>query len=285
MSPLSNGRYAEGDDVTTDTAVVADLAAQALGVVAEEGRGRVVIVPAGARAEIVDLTPFALTPWRPKGTARPQSVEAFIDYVRRHQRPTTTIWVEPLDGKVVAVLNDHGPDQDEEFGDFRAELALPVTPEWKHWMSRDKRYGSQTEFAEHIEEGLDEIRDPPGALLLEIAQSMQATVTAEFKSASRLDDGSIAVQWVEDINASAGRAGDLMIPQEITLGIAPFYGEQPYELLARIRYRIGHGELSIGYSLNRPDTIIRDCLLEIRSRIEEAFPGQVFIGSPPTGHR
>jgi uncharacterized protein YfdQ (DUF2303 family) len=268
-----------------ENAVVADLAAQALGVVAEEGRAHVVIVPAGARAEVVDMTPYALTPWRPKGTARPQSVEAFIDYVRRHLSDRTTVWVEPLDGKVVAVLNDHGPEGAEEFGDWRAELVLPVTPEWTHWMSRDKRYGTQTEFAEHIEEGIDEIRDPTGAHMLEIAQSMQATVTAEFKSASRLDNGEIAVQWVEDIEARAGRAGDLMIPQEMTLGIAPFYGEQPYELLARIRYRIAQGELRIGYALNRPDVIIRDCLLAIRARIEQAFPDQVFIGSPPTGHR
>jgi uncharacterized protein YfdQ (DUF2303 family) len=274
-----------GRTAASDAAILADLSAQALGVVAEEGHARVVVVPAGAKAEVVDLAPYALTPRRAKGTAKPQSVEAFIDYVGRHRRDTTTIWVEPLDGKVVAVLNDHGPDQAEKFGDFRAELVLPVTPEWTHWLKRDKRYGSQTEFAEHIEEGLDEIRDPPGALVLEIAQSMQATVTAEFKSAARLDDGSIAVQWVEDINATAGRTGDLKIPQEITLGIAPFYGEQPYELLARIRYRIAGGELAIGYSLNRPDVIVRDCLLAIRARIEEAFPNQVYIGSPPTGHR
>jgi uncharacterized protein YfdQ (DUF2303 family) len=268
-----------------ENAVIADLAAQALGSIADEGGAHIVVVPAGADAKIVDLTPYALTPWRPKGTAKPQSVEAFIDYVRRHLKDTTTVWVEPLDGKVVAVLNDHGPQQDAEFGDLRAELVLPKTPEWIHWLSRDKRYGTQTEFAEHIEEGLEEIREPSGALLLEIAQSMQATVTAEFKSASRLDDGSIAVQWVEDVEARAGRTGDLMIPQEITLGIAPFYGEQPYELIARIRYRIGQGELRIGYALNRPDVIIRDCLLAIRARIEAAFPGQVFIGSPPSGHR
>jgi uncharacterized protein YfdQ (DUF2303 family) len=269
----------------SDAAVVADLSAQALGVIGEEGRARIVVVPAGASADVVSLEEHALTPWRAKGTASPKSVESFIDYVRRHLKETTTIWVEPLDGKVVAVLNDHAPVQSEEWGDLRAVLHLPVTPEWEHWMSRDGRRGSQQEFAEHLEEGLDEIRVPDAATLLEVAQSIHATVNAEFRSAARLDNGAIAVQWVEDVNARGGAAGDVEIPQEMILGIAPFYGEQPYELTARIRYRIEGGGLKIGYKLERPDAVIRDCLIQIRDRIAKEFPDQVFIGAAPTGHR
>lgn len=272
-------------DDRTEAAVVADLAAQGLGVLAEEGRARIVIVPAGARADVVDLTPYALSPWRPKGTAYPKSVDAFTAYVRRHDKEITTIWVEPLDGRIVAVLNDHGPGQAEEFGDFRAELVLPVTPEWAHWTSRDGIRGSQVEFAEHLEEGIDEIRTPNGAVMLEVAQSMQARVTAEFRSAARLDNGAIAMQWVEDVQARAGQTGDLEIPAEMVLGIAPFYGEAPYEVTARIRYRIADGDLRIGYALDRPDAVVRDCLLHIAERITAAFPDKVFMGSPPTGHK
>lgn len=271
--------YKQGDN-TVDAAVIADLAAQALGVVAEEGNAKVVIVPDGAQAEVIDLSPYATRPWRPKGTAQPKSVQAFTAYVSRHLTDETTIWVEPLDGKIIAVLNDHGAGQGESFGDLRADLTLPVTPEWEHWMSRDKSYGSQRDFAEHIEEGLAEIRSPAAADVLEFAQSMQATVTADFKSAARLDDGTITVQWAETIDARAGRAGDVTIPQEIILGIAPFYGEQPYEIRARVRYRIAAGELKIGYALDRPDVVIRDCLMGIRDRLVDTFGDVVFVGAP-----
>ena len=284
---MASKRYTspEGDEQRTDAAVVADLAAQALGVVAEEGYAKVVVVPSGAAAEVIDLSEFHQVPWRAKGTAYPKSVDAFVAYVRRHMAATTTIWVEPLDGKVVAVLNDHGPERAEEWGDHRAVLDLPVTPEWEHWRKRDGVLGSQLDFAEHLEQGLLEIREPDGATLLEIAQSIHGTVTATFRSASRLDNGAIAAQWVEDGDARGGSATAVEIPQRMTLGIAPFYGEQPYEITARIRYRIGGGELRIGYQLDRPDAIVRDCLVGIRDRIDKEFEGHVFMGSPPTGHR
>lgn len=269
-------RTADSEGAVPESAVIADLAQDALGVIAEEGNARLV----AGDARIVDLEPHALSPWRPKGTAYPKSVEAFTAYVRRHLIPSTTVWVEPLEGKVIAVLNDHGAAQTAEWGDLRAELILPVTPEWAHWTSRDRMFGSQRDFAEHIEDGIDEVRDPAGATLLEIAQTMQATVSAEFRSAARLHDGTIAVQWTEHVDARAGTAGDLVIPQEITLGIAPFYGEQPYEVGARIRYRISGGDLSIGYVLDRPDVVVRDCLTGIKDRLLEAFPEQVFIGTP-----
>jgi uncharacterized protein YfdQ (DUF2303 family) len=269
-------------DRTTDggavpeSAVVADLAEQALGVVQSEGAAHIVM----GDARVIDLERHAAAPWRPRGTAYPKSVDAFVAYVRRHLTGSTTVWVEPLEGKVVAVLNDHREGQGPEWGDLRAELILPVTPEWTHWTSRDRRFGSQQEFAEHVEDGLDDVRDPAGATLLEIAQTMQATVNAEFRSASRLHDGTIAMQWTEHIDARAGSAGDLTIPQEITLGLAPFYGEQPYEVRARIRYRISGGNLTIGYVLDRPDVVIRDCLTGIRERLSEEFGDGVFIGQP-----
>jgi uncharacterized protein YfdQ (DUF2303 family) len=271
--------YSEGDN-TTSAAVVADLAAQALGVVAEEGNAKVVIVPRDAQAEVIDLSRYSTRPWRPKGTAHPKSVESFVSYVSRHLTDETTIWVEPLDGRIIAVLNDHGPGQAEAFGDLRADLTLPVTPEWEHWAKRDKVYGTQRDFAEHIEEGLTEIRTPSAAEVLEFAQTMQATVTADFKQASRLDDGTITMQWAEHVDARAGKAGDVTIPQEIILGIAPFYGEQPYEVRARIRYRIAGGDLKIGYALDRPDVVVRDCLMGIRDRLRDTFGDAVLVGAP-----
>lgn len=260
---------------TTEAAVVADLAVKASGIVKETAD--VVILGSG---QVIDLEGYGFTPTRAKGTARPKSVDAFIAYVRRHLTPATTIWAEPLDGKIVAVLNDHGPEQSGEFADLRADLALPVTPEWEHWSARDRQFGAQRDFAEHIEDGLPEIREPDGATMLEVAQTMQATVNAEFKSASRLHDGTISVGWTEHVDARAGSAGDLTIPQEMVLGIAPFYGEAPYEVRARIRYRIASGELKIGYVLDRPDVVIRDCLAHIAARLEEAFPGIVYAGTP-----
>lgn len=274
----------------SNAAVIADLAAQAMGVVATEGDAHVVITPSGAQATVVDLEEHSFAPRRARGTACLKSVEAFCDYVMRHKTDRTTIWAEPLEGRVVAVLNDHGAEQSAEWGDLRADLILTPTPEWEHWAKRDGIYGSQRDFAEHIEDGLDEIRDPAGADLLEIAQTFQATVQAAFRSATRLRDGTIAIQWDEHVDARAGEAGQIEIPQVMELGLAPFYGETPYAVTARIRYRVGAEGLAIGYKLERPEAVVRDCLTAIRERITSDFPGVVFVGVPagpvtPRGRR
>jgi uncharacterized protein YfdQ (DUF2303 family) len=263
------------EDSENEAGVIADLALKSAGVVAEEGLARVL-----ADGTVVDLDRFAHRPWRSKGTARPQSVESLIAYVKRHATPDTTLWVEPLDGHVVAVLNDNGAEQSEAWRDLRADLILPTTPEWDHWTSRDGAFLDQATFAEHVEDGIDEVRDPSAADLLEISQTMQATVTADFRSASRLHDGSIVASWAEHVDARAGAAGDLSIPKEIVLALTPFYGEQPYEVSAKIRYRIKSGTLSIGYKLDRPEAVVRDCLNSIKSRLVEQFGDVVYTGVP-----
>jgi uncharacterized protein YfdQ (DUF2303 family) len=257
-----------------DAQTVADLAAQALGVVQEVGERYVVVVPKGAKAEIVDLERYGLTPWRPSGDAQPKSLEAFIAYVQRHRTDLTTVWVEPLEGRLVAVLNDHGHGQDAQWGDLRATLVLPETPEWTHWMRRHRVYGSQREFAEHVQDGLAEIRQPDGATVLELVQDFQATVTAEFRTASRLDNGAIKAVWSEEISK------ETEIPAELTLALSPFYGEEPYEVLARIRYRVSGGEFAIGYELDRPERVIMDALARIRGTLVETFGDIVYTGTP-----
>lgn len=273
------GRFEySGDGVPTEAEAVARIAGEALGVVTEEGHAKVVMGPDGP--QVIDLSAYALSPWRSSGTARPKSVEAFIDYVKRHTTPATTIWFEPLEGTIIAVLNDAEAGQGDAWRDLRAHLSLPVTPEWEHWARRDGVYGTQREFAEHIEEGLEEVRVPAGAEMLEIAQTFQATISGDFRSATRLNDGTIHMQWQEDVDARAGGAGQLDVPQEIVLGLSPFYGEAPYEVRARIRYRIQSAELKIGYKLDRPDVIIRDCLKDIADRLRAQLDAPVFAGTP-----
>jgi uncharacterized protein YfdQ (DUF2303 family) len=271
---LGDLSYNEGDNVS-DAGIVADLALKSAGVVAQEGH-----VYALADGTIVDLDRHAIRPWRPRGTAKPQSVEALIAYVTRHRTEETTIWVEPLNGHVVAVLNDNGAAQAEAWRDLRADLTLPTTPEWDHWLKRDGDFLDQATFAEHVEDGIDEVRDPSAADLLEVSQTMQATVTADFRSASRLHDGSIVAAWAEHVDARAGAAGDLTIPKEIVLALTPFYGEQPYAVSAKIRYRIRSGTLAIGYKLDRPESVVRDCLNAIKQRLVESFGDVVYTGIP-----
>lgn len=242
-------------------------------------RVHTIVVPADASHVVVDTEQYQPTPDRAKSVYRPATVDALVAVITRHHDPaSTTIWVHPESGQVVAVFNDAAPGT-PGWRDHRAQLDLQQTKEWRHWVSRDGSLMSQVEFAEHIEDGLPELVTPPAADMLELAQSFQATQGATFRSAHRLQDGRVQAQYDEEVTASAGQSGQLAIPNEFLLSIAPFLGEAPYGVTARLRYRLGGGNLKIGYRLVRPDAVVRDALDHVAGKLAASFPA-VFIGTP-----
>lgn len=237
------------------------------------------IVPAGATLSIPDLSAWRERPTRKTGTYRPATVEAFGAYVEAHAHPQhTTVWVHPTSGRIVGVLDDNAPEI-PAWGEHRAETTLTATPEWAYWATKDGQMVSQEQFAEHIEGGLEEIAAPEGAEMLEVAQSFHATSSAQFRQSTRLASGEQRLQYDEEVKASAGASGDLTVPTVILLAIAPFIGEDRYKVTARLRFRLTAGKLTLGYVLDRPDSVIRDALEGIASRLAERFP-LTYVGEP-----
>lgn len=240
-----------------------------------------VAVPEGSNVQELDLSAWRETPYRKTGVYKPATVEAFLNYAGRHAvLETSTIWVHPTSGLIVAVFDDND-SVSPGWKQHTARLQLAATPQWKHWVEKDNSMMSQTEFAEHIEVGLEDILEPNGAVILEMAQTFHAKTTATFRSGTRLSSGETQFQYDEEIKASAGAKGTLEIPSVIMLGISPFIGEEAYKVIARLRYRINSGHLSLGYKLDRPDLVVRDALEKIATQVGEHFP-LTYIGEPPT---
>jgi uncharacterized protein YfdQ (DUF2303 family) len=280
-------------DLTTpgDADAVIDLATRAalpFGVAADENGNATTLIhtlPSGASVSVTDLERYLPAPRRARGTVRPQTVEAFSDYVTRHAEPGTTIWVDGEARRLTAILDDHhgvapGTEQVPGHGEHRAVLDLAHTPEWNHWVTNDCRKFTQSDFAEHIEDGAAEIVVPNAAEMLELASSFHARSSAVFRSAKRLQSGEVQMQYDEEVTATAGKSGDLVVPSDFTLAVAPFVGEPSYKLTARLRYRISSGTLSLSYKLDRPHEVIRHALADIASRLDENLAVAVFAGSP-----
>jgi len=241
-----------------------------------------IVVPAGAALVIPDLRLWRRHPARPTGTYRPATVASFVSYTKHYARvDETTVWVHPTSGKCVAVIDDHDVDL-AGWGDHRAELALQPTPEWTHWMTLDGKLVTQEQFAEHIEAGLQEIEQPDGATMLEMAQSFRLTNNASFRTAKRLVSGEQQFLYDETVEASAGRGGEITVPSAFILLVAPFVGEQDRQVVAKLRYRMSGGSFAIGYKLERPDKVVRDALDAVAAQMAGEFP-RVFVGEPAIG--
>jgi uncharacterized protein YfdQ (DUF2303 family) len=244
-----------------------------------------IVVPAGAQLQVIDPARFdALLdhPRRTSGVVRPATLAALIGYVSFHDGGAeTSVWVNDESGQVVAVLNDHagGGENEPGWGDHRAEFTPRKTPEWIRWTRADGQWLEQEAFAELLEDGLGEIAIPEGAELLEVAQTMSGHTDVQWQSAIRLSSGAIKAEYVEEISAKAGQKGDLEVPTEFTLVLAPFYGEEVVQLNARLRWRLRAGKLTLSFRLDNPHRALDEAIHRMAARLGETF-SHVYIGAP-----
>lgn len=235
-----------------------------------------VVLPAGYEHQVVDLRHLAELPDRKRGVVRFDTHASLTAYVNRHIEGGTVVYANPRTRAFTAVINANESDT-PDWGDHRAVLTLLHTPAWQAWTARDGQLSSQVAFAEHIEANELDIVDPPAAVMLELAETFQANTKVTFKSAHHLDSGQRELRYEEDVQAAAGRAGAITIPKLFQLGIAPFEGVDPYRLIARLRYRIGNGNLQIGYQLVRPDDVLRAAFDDIEKHVAEGITADVPI--------
>lgn len=229
-----------------------------------------VVVPGGSEHVVVDieaeLAPYKAGPRRKQGKVELTTPASLGQYVNAHKVDGTEVFVDWRRRRAEAVLNDHGTDPG--WGDHRAVLTLQATPEWARWTAKDSQWMSQGDFAEHILDTTADVVDPPAADLLEMAETFTATRSLQFSSGNRLKDGQRQLRYVETIEAQAGVAGNVTIPDSILLLLAPFDGAEPVEMSARVRYRINDGALKLGYVLDRPDLVLRTAFAAVVAGVE-----------------
>jgi len=218
----------------------------------------------GASApQVVDLDKYILaretTPRRKSGTVKVFNVQSLNSFIA-HNRDAGNITIycdsNPLAPKIIAVLNDNG-DVGPGHRDLRCEVEFRQTPEWKKWLGINGKMLAQEEFAEFIEENMVDIVDPPGAQMLEVVTYLQATRSADFKSALNLSSGAVQFMNIENVQASIG-AGQIAVPTEFTLGIAPIQGSPRFKIHARFRYRLSDGKLRLGLKLLRIEEVMAE---------------------------
>lgn len=191
---------------------------------------------------------------------------SFIEYYNNFSDANSVIMINDESNEFIAYLDYHQPDQ-PDWKAHQSRFKLKPTVEWNNWQQNDKKTMSQTDFGNFIETNLEEIITPSGAEMLEIALSIQAKTEVKFSQAQRLDNGQMQFTYHEDINGTAGTKGQLKIPQTFVIGLKLYEGGEPYQIEARLRYRIKEGELSMWYELIRPHKTVQANLDDTESLI------------------
>lgn len=221
-------------------------------------------------------------PARKTGSVLLTEHASFSEYVKDHADEfATSLYGDRRAGRIIAVLNGHDRGQEGAgWGDHRATLQLTLTEAWTAWVAASGKLVGQEEFAEFLEDQRLNVVAPDAATLLEIVTTIQAKTAVAFKSAIRLDDGQVQIGYEENTETTAGQAGTMTVPSEITLALTPYEGMQPFQVTARLRTRVRDGRLSIGVVLDQPEDVLRAAFNQVVVEVEVATEHTVLHGTP-----
>lgn len=244
---------------------------------------RNIVLPAGGASTILDLERFEDHPRRRHGNTEHHTAASLGAHVKDETGVPGTVsrlYADVYTRTIIGVLNGHD-EATAGWGDHRGSLTLRHTAQWERWAAHDGKLLDQVTFAEHIEDRLDDITAPTGAEVLELAKTFQAKTGIEFESAIVLDSGQRQLTYKETIAARAGLTGQITIPKEIEIGLAPFEGSDPYRVRARLRYRLSGGNLTIGYQIVGLEDLLRAAFDDQLAIVENVTGLEAYRGNPP----
>lgn len=247
----------------------------------EPGGYYAIATPEGV--ETVDLTgdQYRDRPRRKAGIVKVRDVASFLHYWHKHSTTNESEIYADLDQRlIVAVLDSNGAET-AGWAKHVLRFGLRHSPAWTAWTAISGKLMSQQQFAEFIEDHRPDIMQPDAADVLELAQTFQATIKAEFKSGVQLKNGQREFQFTETIDQSAGRSGRMQIPDTIQLALPVFDADVMAEAVtARLRTRVNDGRLSIGVILDEVDVKVRSAFQAIVDQIDTDVAVPVFHGTP-----
>lgn len=207
---------------------------------------------------------IAATPYRTVGERTVADLDSFVsELARRPLRDDSTIWGNAERGKMTAIYNDH-TDEDPGWRDDKLTLQLAQDEDWKAWHAISGKAFRQQEFGDKIEELLHTVISPDQAALLEIIDSIRVSSGGNFESRIERHDGSQKLAYQQENRVSAGRTGELEVPQIIRLALRPWEGHPAiYEVDAYFRLRVSEGDLSLSIKLKPTRQIVRQAWIDI----------------------
>lgn len=263
------------------------------------GKDGLRVVPKSAFAEYLDH------PERRTGTAAMTRLESFIEHVGRFKNAESIVFArDDRDAPgLTAVLDYHdaGADGTPRFGDHRTTFRFPLSDEWKVWVKFDGKRMDMVEFAQFLEERvndidvvesvddlnedirrfigatkLDKIASP--SRLIELSRNLQIHESSTVKSAHNPASGEGVIRFESEHTDAAGQPVD--VPSLFVICIPVFAHDGYYRIAARLRYRKMPEGIVFWYDLWRTDLVFDHAFDKACERVKSETGLPLLIGAP-----
>ncbi|MBX3751933.1 MAG: DUF2303 family protein [Opitutaceae bacterium] len=218
---------------------------------------------------------FRTAPAMPAGTAKVTTLASFVELINRHKDEESalfgaTAWPNP---KLTAVLDYFSAKVEPRFGRHRVEYGFPLTEEFKAWVNGNAKPMKQEEFAAFIEEHVAELASPMDgerseyerlfnekcatpSEVLSLSRHLEVFVNAKAKQGIRLQTGERVVEFSQEHMNAKGEP--VTIPGVFIVSVPAFIDGEAVRIPARLRYRIGGGDIAWFYQLYRWEFFLRE---------------------------
>ncbi|MFC9432777.1 DUF2303 family protein [Nocardia sp. NPDC057030] len=260
-------------EVSTEAAAISEIArdTQRYGVaIAPDGeklRLHANVLGGDEHIDVAAYERYYPVPWRMRGQITVDDVPSLVALLEAEEDlGRVVIIADQQNSRITAILNFEG------WRDHRILLDLTASEQYIRWANYDGKMVNQVDFAELIEERVADIVAPSAADMLELTRTFNATTNVEFDSDVLRQSGAVRFRYVERIEARAGQARDLAVPEKFTIRVPVWRGGEAVEMQASLRYRVSRGGLVLGYKLDQREDIYRAAFDGVRAALVKALP-------------
>lgn len=220
-----------------------------------------------------DLLP---NPIRTKQVVNLETPLSFIEYFNKFADDKSAIFCDVDSASFTGVIDYHDETK-AAWCDHQVKFSCKKTKEWNIWKNHDGEKMDQIEFAYFIEDNSKEFSEPAGSTMMEIALTLKAKKNINFTSGINLANGQTQLQYVENIEGSAGNKGEFQIPEKFKLGVRIFEGGDAYEVEAHFRYRLYDGNIKMWYELIRDHKVHEAAVEDVFQKVKKDTKCQLIV--------
>lgn len=249
----------------------------------QDGMPFVVLRDADGGESVHGITDRFAAPPRKIGTVKMGDAASFVKYWEIHREDSSVIYADIAKPGFTALFDEHEKHA-PKYRSHRATFSPQFSPEYKEWIAKNRQpFAGNEELALWIEDQLPDFVTPGGAAMLQMALNFKVVQNASFGKAIRLKDGRTVFSYTNDVQGSSDHeSGSVQIPDQFEIAIPVYAGlnVSNHQFLARFRYRLNGGKLTLWYELIRPHKVIESAYGGMVAEIEKGSGVVVMFGSP-----